>query len=146
LCSGNAHQIESVLWAIIKQCFEVEVKSSSDYLDQIFNESYHDWDLDKILISWSNHICSKYNFPANIQSITNDFQNANVYLILIDEVLGTGVALIKISDNIRKAEEIVLTSELLGKGPLITLQGVINGIYWQNVILLSNLLLSATLF
>jgi len=43
---------------------------------------------------------SSHNIDTNIK-----LKDSSVYLILLDEVLGTGISLLSVTDNIRKAEK-----------------------------------------
>jgi len=65
------------------------------------------------------------------------------FLMLMDEVLETGDAFMSINDDPRKAAEVLINSELLDRGPVVTVEGILKGIYWQNVVLLASLFITA---
>jgi len=144
LADGDSQQILKVLWAIIKLGLEKEVKACRKYCTKIFADSDHEtWNLETTLLNWVNEIAANKGVSRTASSITEDFKDSYFYLMLMDEVLETGNAMMSGTDDQRKATEVIISSELLDRGDVITMEGILKGIYWQNIVLLVSLFVTA---
>jgi len=47
-------------------------------------------------------------------------------------------------NELERAEQVLMSSSELNRGPVITLPGIVEGVYWQNYILLCSLFLTAS--
>jgi len=145
LAEGDGQQILKVLWAIVKLGLEKEVKSCRRYLEKMFPDSdFETWNLDSILLNWVNEIAANRGVSRTASSLTDDFKDSYFYLMLMDEVLETGDEFMNVSDEQKRANEVVISSELLDLGPVITVEGILKGSYWQNCTLLASLFITAT--
>jgi len=144
LLEGEFQQIGMLLWDIVKLILSDEVKSQSDYLKFIFKGTeYTTWDLDTILLNWVNKILSQGGYSRTVSNITEDFKDSFVYLTMMDIILETGTAILSNEDLSVRAKEVVISSALLERES-ITDEGILQGIYWQNVTLLCSLLITGS--
>jgi len=121
-----------------------EVKSQSDYLKYIFNEEdYRSWDFDTLLINWVNKILSQNQISRRVVNITEDFKDSFIYITLMDIILETGTNILSNEDTLQKAKEVVIFSSLLERESVITEDGILSGVDWQNESLLSSLFITA---
>jgi len=149
LAAADPEQIMKVIWQIVKVGLETEIKTNSDYLQNIFPDKSLDeieaMPLEKLLLAWVNTIVQQKSKGRVAKSIANDFKDSYFYLTLFDEILATGLDLIDEPDDTIKAEAVVATSKELGRGLVITELGIIEGVYWMNFIFLASILLTASL-
>jgi len=144
LLEGEVQHIGMLLWDIVKLILFDEVKSQPDYLKYIFKDvDYRSWDLDIILVNWVNKILSQHQISRRVVHITEDFKDSFIYITLMDIILETGTNILSNEDTLQKAKEVVISSSLLERESVITEDGILLGVYWQNISLLSSLFITA---
>jgi len=145
LLEGEFQQIGMLLWDIVKLILFEEVKSQSDYIKFIFKSlNFISWDLDTLLLNWANKILLQRGITRTVANFSEDFKDSFVYLTLMDIILETGTDILSNEDVCVRAKEVVISSALLERESVITEEGILKGIYWQNVTLLSSLFITAT--
>jgi len=145
LADGDVISIQKVIFQIAKIGLETDLKMFEDFLAEFIPDTDPDtlagMSLDEILLKWINASLKKYGHNRTIANLTSDLQDSYVFIVLLNENLGMTIDLE--SDELERAQSVVMSSPEIGKGPVITLQGVVDGSYWQNCIFLASLCLAA---
>jgi len=145
LADGDPISIQKVLFQIAKIGLETDLKMFEEYLAEFIPDADPDalagMSLDEILLKWVNSSLSKYGHSRTINNLTADLQDSYVFIVLLNETLGMSLDLD--ANELERAQSVVMSSSEIGKGPVVTLQGIVDGSYWQNCIFLASLLLTA---
>eukprot|EP01125_Pyxidicula_operculata_P009938 TRINITY_DN326_c0_g1_i1.p1 TRINITY_DN326_c0_g1~~TRINITY_DN326_c0_g1_i1.p1 ORF type:complete len:1048 (+),score=423.32 TRINITY_DN326_c0_g1_i1:47-3190(+) len=149
LAEGDVKPIQNLLWQIIKLGLETDVKMAEEYLGKVIECEDKDeiliWPIDELLLKWVNALIKKRGLDRTANSLTEDFKDSYFHLQLLDEILATGTEMIEEDDLELRALSVVDFASNIEKGPLATAQGILDGVYWQNYILICNLLLTASI-
>jgi len=145
LADADPIAIQKVIYQIAKIGLETDLKMFEDYLADFIPDADPDtlagMSLDEILLKWINATLKKNGHSRAVANLTSDLQDSFVFTVLLNETLGMSL---EADDNeLEMAQSIVMSSSEIGKGPVITLQGICDGSYWQNCIFLASLLLTA---
>jgi len=141
---GNPEHIQKVIFQIIKLGLETDVKLQEDYIKSLLpDDDVIEWSIDKLLLTWVNTIVDQHGHSRHSTSVTKDFKDSFFYMVLLDHITGSGVDLLDEEDNELKAMDVSDKSKDLGKGAVITINGILEGTYWQNFIFLASLFLTA---
>jgi plastin-1 len=147
LADGDPISIQKVIFQIAKIGLETDLKMFEEFLSEFIPDasdpdSLAGMSLDEILLKWINHILKKSGHSRRpVHNLTTDLQDSSVYIVLLNETLG--LSLEQDSNELELAQSVVMSSAEINKGPVITLQGIVDGSYWQNCIFLASLLLTA---
>jgi len=145
LADGDPISTQKVLFQIAKIGLETDLKMFEEYLAEFIPDADPDalagMSLDEILTKWVNSLLSKNGHSRAINNLTSDLQDSYVFIVLLNETLGMSLDLD--ANELERAQSVVMSSSEIGKGPVITLQGIVDGSYWQNCIFLASLLLTA---
>uniref|UniRef100_A0A6B2KXF8 Calponin-homology (CH) domain-containing protein n=1 Tax=Arcella intermedia TaxID=1963864 RepID=A0A6B2KXF8_9EUKA len=146
LVEGDPVSIQNVIFQIAKVGLETDIKMYEEYLADWISEMDADAlavaNIDDVLIKWVNAVVAKAGHSRVAKNLTKDFQDSFLLVVLFNEILGVGIDLEDATD-LERAEMILMSSSDLNRGPLITLPGIVDGVYWQLYFLLSSLLLTA---
>jgi len=142
IVNGNVIHIFKIIWRIVKSSFELKIKRNKKILKQLLDyeriEDFALWPIDRILCRFVNKIINRARPSKQATSITQDFRDGELYFILLSELFGTTNCIDQYPNIQDRANYI--TNELNNKGlKVITLNGIQNGIYWQNFLLLASL-------
>jgi len=145
LAEADPIAIQKIIFQIAKIGLETDIKMFEDYLSEYLPDVDPDimagMSLDEVLIKWINASMKKYGHSRSVNNLTSDLQDSYVFIVLLNENLGMSIDLE--TDELERAQSVVMSSGEIGRGPVITLQGVVDGNYWQNCIFLASLLLTA---
>jgi len=145
LAEGNAEAIQKVIFQVGKVGLETDIKMCDDYLcDLIHGVGVDDiavMNIDDLLLKWVNAVVKKAGHSRAAKNISKDFQDCFLYTVLFNELLGQELDLDL--NELERAELVVMSSADLKRGPVITLPGIVEGVYWQNYFFLCSILLTA---
>jgi hypothetical protein len=145
LADGDPISIQNVIFQIAKIGLETDIKLLEEFVSEFMPDTDIDtiagMSIDEILLKWINHLLRKSS-PSRppLHNLTTDLQDASVYIVLLNETLG--LSLEQDANELERASSVVMSSAEINKGPVITLQGIVDGSYWQNCIFLASLLLT----
>jgi len=146
LADGDSISIQKVIFQIARIGLETDLKMFEEYLTEFIPDVDSDlltgMSLDEILLKWINYVLKKTGHSRRpVNNLTTDLQDSFVFIVLLNETFG--LSLEQDSNELERAQSVVMSSSEIGKGPVITLQGIVDGSYWQNCIFLASLLLTA---
>jgi hypothetical protein len=144
LADGDPSAIQTVIYQIAKIGLETDIKIYENYLSTILPGVDYDtiaaMCLDDILLRWVNTLLKKCKESVKANNLTTDFQDSRIFIVLLKETLGISLDLSV--NELERAQAVAQAASELGKGPIITLQGIVDASYWQNTLFLGSLLLS----
>jgi len=145
LADGDPESIQKVIFQVAKVGLETDIKMCEDFLlDWIpgaDSDSIAVMNIDDLLIKWVNSVAKKAGHTRVAKSISKDFQDSYLFSVLFNEFMGVPIDLEL--NELERAEQVVMSSTQLNRGPVVTLQGIVDGVYWQNYFLLCSILLTA---
>jgi len=145
LADGDPESIQKVIFQITKVGLETDIKMCEDFLCDWIPDADPDslavMNIDDLLIKWVNSVAKKAGHTRVAKSINKDFQDSYLFSVLFNEFMGVPIDLDL--NELERAEQVVMSSTQLNRGPVVTLQGIVDGVYWQNYFLLCSILLTA---
>eukprot|EP01121_Diplochlamys_sp_Union-15-3_P011348 TRINITY_DN3278_c0_g1_i1.p1 TRINITY_DN3278_c0_g1~~TRINITY_DN3278_c0_g1_i1.p1 ORF type:complete len:276 (+),score=35.07 TRINITY_DN3278_c0_g1_i1:415-1242(+) len=146
---GNATQILTFLWEVVKIGTYNKMRNHRSQLENIRQPNEELKDVaqlppDLVLIRWVNYTLREEQMQP-VRSITNDFRDSVVYVKLLHELAPSliSTSILKEIDNYKRAERVVESMHSMRFPRLISAKGIVEGIYWQNFLVLSTLFLAS---
>jgi len=145
LADGDPEAIQKVIFQVAKVGLETDIKMCDDFLCDwipgIDVNAIEVMNIDDLLVKWVNSVAKKAGHTRVAKNITKDFQDSFLFSVLFNELMGVPVDLDL--NELERADQVVMSSTTLNRGPVVTLQGIVDGVYWQNYFLLCSILLTA---
>jgi len=145
LADGNPEAIQKVIFQISKVGLETDIKMCDDYLCDLITgvdvDAIAVMNIDDLLLKWVNCVVKKAGHSRIAKNISKDFQDSFLYSVLFNELMGVSIDVDL--NELERAELVVMSSTQLNRGPVVTLPGIVDGVYWQNYFLLCSILLTA---